>query len=194
MRITTLNIASFEQVFALFCDAFEEDDYYQNLLKSNNKTTLLDMKDVFAPAILFCLQEDGYSYGVYDGDTLIAFLLTTNLERLRCNKTMYETMFGLDSSDKNDIKKNMLQDCISGVKNSRKTVYCMSIAVAAQHRKKGIASALIDTVINNFPQYDIIGDVSNKSSLAIYQARNFTLKQIGDDYFFIHRRAAKTGG
>ena len=188
MRITALKSNASNEVLRLFCESFKNDAYYRNLIESNGVNSLYELSDIFSQAISYCLQEEEFSYGIYDGNELVAFILTTDFKKLCKDKEMYNFIFGMDSSDKNDTKKQILQEKLSIIENGKKnTVYCLSIAVCERYRNNGIASLLIDKIINRYPEYDIIADVSNKDSLGIYKVRDFKIEDIDDNYFFLHR-------
>ena len=71
MKSVALNIDAFDDVWELFCESFQRDAYYQNLVESAGIGSLYAMKDVFSPAIKYCLQETNLSFGVYNNDKLI---------------------------------------------------------------------------------------------------------------------------
>lgn len=189
MRITTLKPNAFNDVLELFYKSFNNDTYYRDLIESNKVSSIYEIRDVFSQAINYCLQEEGFSYGIYNDSELIAFILTTDFKKLCRDKEMYNFIFGTDTLDKNSLRKEKLQKKLSNIKNGKyDTIYCLSIAVAESYRNKGIASLLIDKIITLFAEYHIITDVSNKDSLGIYKTRNFKQEDIDDHYFFLHRR------
>ena len=188
MKLKPLTVEALTEVTNLFCDAFEKDPYYRDLLESRKATSLRDLCDTFSPSFAYCLKQDGFCYGVYEQDRLIAFILTTDFNKLYSEKDAYDAMFGIGDSEKKTQKEERLHSRLATIRDEKdKSIYCLSIAVAEDYRGRGLATLLIDKIINDYTEYDLIADVSNEDSLGIYKIRDFTIDRIDDQYYFLHR-------
>lgn len=183
MTVQEIRSDALRDVLDLFAESFQNDPYYMKLFPDEN-SRVDQMKKDFLPQIGYCLQ-NGLAYGIFDGEKLIAFVLTIQCDQLRRDRSMYDAVFGLSHDDDNSPVKQTLQKQISVL--SDQTVYCLSVAVSDEYRNHGLASVLIDRILDRFPSFPVVSDVSNKESLKIYTARGFTVEELGTDYFFIKK-------
>lgn len=70
-----------EQVMELFCQCFQDDHFYKRSFPSE-ATRMQDMRKAYGPSLLYCLRH-GDCRGIWDGDTLTAFLLCFDYRKVR---------------------------------------------------------------------------------------------------------------
>ncbi len=185
MNIQRLDKTHIRQVSDLFCKTFMHDSYYAKQYP-NESERLEIMQTSFSKGILFCI-EQGDSFGIFEENNLIAFLLAFDYNCVKNeNPEQFVKMFGGNSSSTilyNDTLHKQIQD-LGG-----KTMFLLSIAVCESHRRQGIASAMVDYLMDEYSECNIVSDVSNKESLEIYKARGFEVEPIDEDYYLIIRVA-----
>lgn len=168
-NIIKLTKSNIDDVMTLFCKCFKLDHYYKELL---NKDIIQDaeLKQLFQNCISFCLNQN-YSIGIYnDKNELIAFLILFDY-----TKTFNEyyndfcEIFYTNSIDNIPYKKQIHDKVFKLLGN---TLYILSIAVDENYRLNGIASSLIDYMINNYKNYNFVGDISNPLSISMYKKEN----------------------
>ena len=185
MGICKLRASDLNQVMDLFCDSFMQDSYYIKQYP-NEEERLSVMKGSFASGILFCI-EQGHCFGIFENDKMVSFLLAFDYNKVKNeNPEQFAKTFGA-SPQGNLPYKEALHEQIAQL--GSKTMYLLSIAVQESHRHIGIASAMVDYLMNEYADYDLVSDVSNESSLKIYKKRGFEVKKIDTGYYFIAHRA-----
>lgn len=183
--IVKLNEGQLNNLLCLFSECFENDPYYSRIFSNTSIQDEL-MGSAFSNILLFCLRKDG-AYGVYEDKKLIAFLLLIDY-----NKTKYfhaehfENIFIKYFHGKELPYKEEIHDKISGY--GVDVIYLLSIGVSKKFRRRGIATKLIDFAIEKYHNCYIVGDVSNVSSITVYEERNFECEKIDDDYFLVIRK------
>jgi len=183
--IVKLNEEKFNDLQCLFFECFENDPYYSKIF-SNASTREELLGPIFSSILLFCLSKDG-AYGVYKNKKLIAFLLLIDYHKTKCfNKEYFETIFIKYFHGKELPYKKEIHDKISSY--GVDVIYLLSMGVSKNFRRRGIAKKLIDFAIENYHNYYIVGDVSNASSITLYEKRNFKCEKIDDDYFLVIRK------
>ena len=70
-------------------------------------------------------------------------------------------------------------------------LYLLGIGVDPLYRRQGIAKCLIADLMERYPGYGIMADVSGTISLPMYQALGFTIEPLPGEhpYFFVYRDA-----
>ena len=183
MVIRKLDSNNLASVMDVFCEAFRDDKYYAKIF-TDPETRIKDMRDSFAPSIEFCISR-GNSYGAFQDDRLISFIIFFDYKDIKANhENQFREIFG--GSNNRDIPlpyKEAIHDRINKIDG--KVLYLVSIASTPEYQNMGIASSLIDYVLNKYSNCSLVGDVSNSSSLGIYKKRNFVVTEIEPNYFFI---------
>jgi len=181
-QIRKVEKSDLAELMLLFTKCFEDDLYYAKLFP-NQSARASEMKKAFEKPIGYCFEDDG-AYGVYDNDTLIAFILFFDYQKAKnTDQSMFEKIFKGNNKNIPLPYKTKIHDRIDCL--GRRIVYLLSMGVSKEYRKKGIASELIDFMIRNHPNDYLVGDVSNSSSMAIYEHRDFSVEKLDDDYYFI---------
>lgn len=188
MKIKCLNASHLNQVMDLFCSTFMQDSYYVKRYPNEEKRLEI-MRGSFSNGIGLCI-EQGYSFGVFENDELVSFLLAFDYNKLKEeNPEEFVKTFGGDSFN-TILYADTLHAKIQ--KLTGKTMFLLSIAVKESQRRKGIASAMVDYLMDKYEEYNLVSDVSNKGSLEIYKARGFEIEQIDNEYYLILHKAQDT--
>ena len=95
---------------------------------------------------------------------LVAFVLLFDYGHSKANDTAaFHSLFGCKSADGLPYKDS-LHKRVEALGD--RTLFCVSVAVHPDHRRKGLASCLIDLVLDRYADYGVVADVSNAASLA----------------------------
>lgn len=173
-RIRQLNKADIPDAIQLFQASFQNDHMYNEYGLS-----VIQESDIFSNAITYAINH-GLSFGVFSDNQLISFLLGFDYHNgFLHHKTQMSSIFGLDKDGQSLYAE--LTDFFKEAEKHKNLYYIMSIATLQQYRKQGLASSLIDTLIQS-TAYDIIGDVSSMISMPMYQKRKFQITPLGTDY------------
>jgi len=183
--IVKLNKEQFKDLQDLFCECFGNDPYYSKIF--SNKSTREELKGpAFSSTFLFCFKKDG-AYGIYKNKRLIAFLLLFDYHKTKYyHKEQFDTIFRKYSNEKEIPYKREIHEKIDSYGDD--VIYLLSIGVSRNYRRGGIAKKLIDFAIKNYKNYYLVSDVSNVSSLNIYEKLNFECEEIDDNYFLVTRK------
>lgn len=181
MHLRILQNSDLENVLDLFCKCFLNDHYYRNLFKKSDDFSST-MRNEFRNSISICINT-GLSIGIIDNEKLIAFALLFNFSAAKSNNpAAIKEIFGLQ----NDRKSPYFDKLQHKIKNLEGDIlYLLSIAVDPDFQRVGLASSLVDEILNNYSNCNIVSDVSNESSLGIYKKRNFEIDLIDTEYYFI---------
>ncbi len=189
MELSELGIGDLESVFDLFFNCFKDDHYYAQVMEG--EATREKMRELFLPALNHCL-ENGFCFGVVDGERLEGFILCFDYKRLRREHTdAFRAIFGVEDMGELPYAKG-LHGKIESLNGE--VMYILSIAVRPENRGMGMASALVDHIIAAYPDRFIVSDVSNEGSLEIYKARDFEITALDEGYFYIKRDPGPPGG
>lgn len=71
-------------------------------------------------------------------------------------------------------------------------LYLVSICVLPNHRCKGLATELVASTLQAFPQYSFFSDISNSESLGIYERLGFEVSDRLEDIVFIKKYSQDT--
>ncbi len=182
MEIQKIKADETNKVADLFCECFFDDGYYKKIFP-DPVTRKKEMRDNFYGSISYCINLDG-CFGIYDGDVMIAFVLTFDYDWVKQNnKAEFEKIFGCENSKTNLLSDSFFQEQIKTLNG--KKIFCLSVAVAAEYRNMGLGACMIDCIMQEFSGCHIIGDVSNGESLSIYKKRNFSVREISADYYLV---------
>lgn len=187
MQIKLLLKQDLEMVLNLFCQCFTDDPYYAHLFP-DSASRADQMRKSFRESLAYCL-DNGLSMGAAeDNGRLAAFLLCFDYPAAQLDRSeALQKIFG--GQERQPLPYNVpLHGEVQ--KLGPKTLYLLSLAVAPEYRRLGLASGLIDTMLRRHPDYNLAGDISNPSSLPIYEERNFQVQEIEPDYYLVvHRRS-----
>lgn len=169
-----------ETVMSLFCDAFENDHYYAKMFPTGDRKKA--MSDAFGAAIEYCLKNGLCVGAVYKGE-LIGFLLSFDYyETMYAHKASFLDIFDCESED-NLPYADSLHKTIRAFDGL--VVYLLSAAVKEEYRRRGVASAMLDCLMEKEPSAYFVGDVSNEKSLPMYEKRGFDVSKLDDGYFVV---------
>ncbi len=181
MELRVLQETDLEAVQDLFCESFREDPYYARLFGSS-KDQSGSMRDTFRSSLHFCLLS-GLSLGAVDDGKLAAFALLFDYGQTRNeHKAVFNGIFGIREGEPLPYEHTLHRE-IQALQGD--THYLLSLAVAEPYRMHGLASAMIDAVLRRSPHANLVSDVSNEGSLAIYRKRNFCVTAIDKHYFYV---------
>ena len=187
MELRTLKSDDLEKVLDLFCECFIEDHYYQQMFRGCEDPTAA-MRTAFRGSIAFCL-EAGIGIGVVDEDKLIGFALLFNYKDTKnMQEAEFNCIFGAREGEKLPYYESLHHEILNLPGD---VLYLLSIAIAPDYQKQGLASGIVDHILQVYDAYNIVSDVSNKNSLGIYEKRNFQIHAIDDRYYYIvHERGS----
>lgn len=161
-------------VMDLFAACFRDDHYFHELY-GNSADFESRLRESSKYSIKYCI-DSGMSYGVFDVDRLVGFMLCFNYKWTQVfDRPAFRSIF-LGSCP--EIHLNVAQ--IDGP-----VLYLMLVGVDLNHRRKGVASRLLDAVIAAYPDYTIVSDVSALESVAMYQKRGFSVSPLEPDYVWV---------
>lgn len=191
--IIQLAAEDIEQTVDLALDSFYDDSYFVDLFPKE-KQRKKHLRKIFLDSISFCVQEN-LAFGIKDEDSLIAFILCLDYDKLRKTDVKHlSSIFGFELNrvvnlglDRGKAGSSQDEIFLAALECGAYLMYLLSIAVKTEYRKQGIASQLVDFVIQKFPNYCLMGDVSNTHSLSIYEKRNFQINKLADNYFLIQK-------
>lgn len=172
-----------EKTLDLFCECFVADHYYRQMFQDNNNDLSIAMHDEFKDSISFCIKH-GIGIGVTDdNDDLIAFALLFNYKEAKQNAPDYfNKIFGFSNVAELPYVETLHKRI---EKLQGEVLYLLSIAVSFKYRNCGLASGIIDYILATHSEYSLVSDISNINSLGIYKKRNFQIKEIDDNYFYV---------
>ena len=183
--IVKLDEGQFNGLTDLFSECFENDPYFVKMFPK-----ALTRKEQITAAFkntLFFLLSNNCAYGVCNNEKLIAFFLMFNYHEIKSlHADQFEAIFRRNPREKELPYKKEIHEKISCLGTG--VVYLLSIGVSKDFRRKGIAKRFIDFAIENYPNDYLAGDVSNASSMGIYEERNFDCNKIDDNYFLVIRK------
>ena len=171
-----------EQVMELFCQCFQDDHFYKRSFPSE-ATRMQDMRKAYGPSLLYCLRH-GDCRGIWDGDTLTAFLLCFDYRKVRGEDfASFRMIFAGEDGGQGLPYSASLHDVVEGLPGD--VLYLLSVAVRPACQNRGLGACLIDLILKDYPRHYLVSDVSNPDSLGIYRKRNFSIREIDKDYNLI---------
>jgi len=168
-------------VLDLFCECFSADHYYQQLFADCDDLHTA-MRHQFENSIDFCLDK-GEGVGIIENGKLIAYALYFDYNKiLHSSKAEFNEIFGIHDEGQLPYYTKLHYE-IENIQGD--VLYLLSIAVSISYQQRGLASGLIDYLLQHYSEYSIVSDVSNKSSLSIYKKRNFQISEIIEKYYYV---------
>ena len=179
-----------EDVLDLFCVCFADDTYYAALFADVSDRRAA-MRASFRDGISFCL-DGASSIGVREGGRLIGFALVFDYGQVRTQRRdVFNHLFGIREGEPLPYEDS-LHRVIAGLPG--KTAYLLSLAAAPDVRGRGLAACMLDRLLARYADCNLVSDVSNGSSLGLYEKRGFRVEPLAEDYFFVlHRRNESAG-
>lgn len=182
MRIETLKASQIDLVMDLFCTCFQDDPFYGQLFP-DVQTRRLDMRGFCTPSILYCL-EHGSCLGIWDDRRLLAFSICFDYRRIYAqDRPAFLQIFGGDPDTGTLPDQELLHQVVLDLPGD--IIYSVSLAVHPEFQHMGLASGLVDQVLQAHPGCFFVSDVSNEPSLTIYRARNCTITPIRPGYYLV---------
>lgn len=173
MEIRALTICDLDLVLKLFQESFKNDHIY-----SECGLDISEIPESFKVSIVYAIK-DGKSYGCFKDNCLVSFLLGFDYNKCKENLEVMKNVFEIQESGQSIYSE--LDLFFEETKKHNNLYYIMSIATDIKNRQKGIASKLLDTLLNNV-SFDIISDVSSMISIPMYEKRGFKISTLGEDY------------
>ena len=185
-KIQKIQTSDFDQLMSLYISCFKNDSYIKAMFPGDT-TRVNKMKREFEGNIKYCIENDG-AYGIFENDELIAFILFFDYKKIKqTDYDKFEKIFKGENKTFPLLYEEEIHTKIDNIDGS--VIYLLSMGVSEKYRNKGIASSLIDFMQERFPNDYLVGDVSNPSSMKIYEERknkrNFETEKIDEDYYFV---------
>ena len=156
MKILPLNQGHLEQALALFAECFFHDPYYAGAY-SCEAAMRGDFRECFS-----CMLDNGDSRGAFEGERLAGMAMTFPLDRL--DGHMKKELFGTEGP------------LLDMVEEDPSRTYLVALCVEERSRRRGIASALFDSVLAPGVRY--VGDVTSPVSLRMCEERGFRTRAV----------------
>ena len=168
-------------VVDLFVKSFVDNHLYRKFFPEDREEKVSRL----AKLVIDYLVEEGCSYVVTDKDKLVAFLWTTNYDKLKLNKEMLTKVF----SPTNNLEDNQYYKIIEEhINNLHNCLFILSCAVAEEYRNKGIAKQLISLYFGTSRDKSIVCDVANPLLLSVFKELEFDILTLDNDYWLcIHK-------
>lgn len=160
-HIRTLTILNKPQVMPLFLDCFINDPIYQITDKA-------ELEEYVAPSVEKAL-ETNLCIGIFDDNKLIGACILFDSASLLEN---INTVFGA--------VPYMIPKILPV-----EGIYLMNVMVAENYRRMGIATYMLDYLINKHNH--IVADVDNRNTLSMYKKRGFTIIELDKDYWIVRK-------
>jgi GNAT superfamily N-acetyltransferase len=188
IKINPIKMEMIEEVAKLATVCFADDHFYSSLSTSIN-TKEDKIYSLFKRSIEICIR-DGLAYYCEEDGSIISFALWFNFFKLKAESPdsfswIFQTGSNTRLSEKID---NELEYIDEIAEDNLDYLYLLAIGVDPRFRNKGYATQMINIVLNAYPQYNILSDISNDDSLGIYTELGFELlKKVEDCTFVLHR-------
>ena len=181
MKLVELKEERLEELRELFCECFFDDWYYAQMFP-DQETRRQKMGAAFEGTLRFCLK-NGFCFGVEDASRLIAFILCFDFHR--CRERCPEEFAAVFSGAARTGGERETDLCARIGALGDSILYEMSLGVKLAYRRRGIASGLVDYVLERFRDSMVVSDISNRGSVSIYKTRNFSVEELEKGYFLV---------
>lgn len=171
------------EVMELFCKCFWQDAYYRELFPEESLRAEA-FRGSFRETIEYCIGQ-GSSLGVWEGGRLIGFCICFPYQRLRDHDPYrFQRIFSLEEAVLPYEKA--LHGTIAALPGE--VMYCLSIAVDPDFRRRGVASSVLEGILERNPSCVFAADVSNEEALDLYRKHNFAIQLLDDGYYLAIRK------
>ena len=200
MNYRRLALADLDCVIDSFCESFADNAYYGKIFP-DKATRAEDMRRAFVEPIKWCIEqkEGEYCLGIFENGRLVASLLSFDYFNARRNRwKMFQGIFAGSTGGEaaipfEDKIHKRISDFVKEDGEDPKVLFLLSIAVVPGLRRKGLASCLLDILLQRFGRSHLLfGDVSDKSSLCMYEKRNFKLEAINQDNWLVWHQCGES--
>lgn len=186
MEVKLLSINDFDEMMDLFYECFYKDHFYLDAFKKS-ELSRADI-DIFRDQLEFCVKQGLSLKTVDNNNRIVGFALIFDYNKVLTNNAReFYKIFSADNEDNlpyyNEIHRRIR--LLSGT-----TMFLLSIAVKPKLQRQGLASKMVDKILELYGDCNIVSDVSNRPSLEMYRRREFFIADIESDYFYIqHMRS-----
>ncbi len=175
MKIKKFPFTKFNQLNDLVYVCFKDDHVYRKEHgdKLNDKHFVYEM---LSP-VLWASLIYGNIYGAMEYGDLIGFLAYIDYTKFKEERSqrLYKEVF-----------PPMYEKLVERLDSTPgKVMYSVLMGVTPKERRRGIAAAMLDKLIETYPEYTIVSGVSNKSVLSMYEKRGFQIERLDKDYYFV---------
>lgn len=158
-------------------ESFADDPFYHELSDNRHERKKL-LADIFIKSIRICV-DHGIALGLVEGGQYIAFVIAFDYSHLReCHPGSFDHIF-MESSRNGKLNEKLTSqlDSINDkyIGDSKEYLYLLAVAVRESHRRKGLATALIQTIQKTYPHYNLFTDISNQHSIPLYRKLGFEI-------------------
>lgn len=175
MLMSSITRNDIEYVARLAGKCFIDDSFYMDLSK-NRKDREEKIVNIFKKSIEICI-DHGIAFGFKDNGNFISFILAFNYSDMVTNhRDEFCHIFGGGSGNKRlkyKLKSELHSINSRIIGDSKEYIYILAAGVQEEYRRKGIATKMIETIINTYPQYNLFTDLSNHMSWPIYERLGF---------------------
>lgn len=155
-----------KEIVDLFMESFAEDTYF------NARYSIDELREICIESLSYCIDK-GCLMTIYDKNKLTAFLVAANKKDI--SEDMLYKIYP-DEYLRTEVL-NMPED----------TILMVSMAVAKEYRGRRIATNLVKALIDTYKDSNMIGDISSKYSMPIYERLGFEISEIEPDYYLVKR-------
>lgn len=174
MKICQIRGEDIDSISKLASECFEEDPFYKHLDASLEKRRE-KLQALFKESIRIC-KDYGYAYYIKENGEYIAFALWFNYAELKREHIKdYNFIFGrgLENSSFSSALNEETQIIDKLINDCPEYLYLLAVAVRKDYRRKNIASYLVRVMMDTFPDYNFFADISNLSSVSLYEKLGF---------------------
>lgn len=172
MNIKRLGHRDFEEVMGLFLLCFLDDHFYCDLFP-DSEDRAEKLFELCKRPVMHCLA-NGLCYGVQTNFRTVAAILCFDYDPL--NRELNDMIFGSGSIVPRYVKQ------------FDNICYELSIFTHPDYRGNGYAGALLDKILEGRKNDTMVSDVSNSSSLPLYESRGYTLDELCPGYTMVVRK------
>ncbi len=186
MEIIPASQINVNDLIRLFKECFRDDHYYLSYLLRQG-LAFDEWADSLKESFNYCLKQD-YSFAILDNGSLVAFVLGFDYFKCKEKKpALFTDIFGTDKDGNLTYYEEFHQKVESLKSNGADTIYLLSIAVNPLYRRKGIATLLVDHILELYSDHNIVTDVSNNNILPVFSENDFSTQEIDKEYYYVSR-------